>query len=196
VATPPYEQPGANIAFWVLFGLFALGEYAMRFRSHFNKSGTRNERWTLPIVVVAVVGGLLGGLGLANWQAASMDAVRWPMFVVGLALMAGGIYIRQWAIFVLGRFFTADVRVHSGQTVVERGPYRWVRHPSYSGMIIFFAGLGLALSNWASFAILLLVPTAGLVVRIRSEEHALLDGLGEPYRQFAATRARLFPGVW
>jgi len=54
----------------------------------------------------------------------------------------------------------------------------------------------LALSDWASLATLLLVPTAGLVVRIHAEERALQAGLGEPYRRFAATRRRLFPGVW
>ena len=81
--------------------------------------------------------------------------------------MATGIAIRQWAIFVLGRFFTADVRVHAQQTVVDRGPYRWVRHPSYSGMIVFCVGLGLALTNWLSLVVLALVPTVGLIVRIR-----------------------------
>jgi protein-S-isoprenylcysteine O-methyltransferase Ste14 len=96
----------------------------------------------------------------------------------------------------LGRFFTVDVRVHSDQTVVQRGPYRWVRHPSYSGLLIFFVGVGLALSNWLSLIILAVVPAAGLLVRIRSEERALLAALGDEYRRYAATRRRLFPGVW
>ena len=121
---------------------------------------------------------------------------QWPLFLLGLMLMAAGIAIRQWAIFVLGRFFTADVRVHPEQPVIDSGPYRWVRHPSYSGMIIFFVGLGLALSNWLSLVVLALVPTGGLTVRIRSEERALLAGLGEPYRRYAAARRRLFPGIW
>ena len=196
VAAPPYQQPGANIAFWTLFGLFALGEYAMRVRSRLNPSGTRAERWSLVIVVIAVIGGLLGGLGLAGWQAMTITVGRWPLFIVGLALMASGIYVRQWAICTLGRFFTADVRVHPQQTVVDRGPYRWVRHPSYSGLIIFFLGLGLALTNWMSLLALVALPTAGLVIRIRSEERALLAGLGEPYRRYAAAHQRLFPGVW
>ena len=69
---PPYEQSGPNIAFWTLFGLFALGEYAMRFRSRFNKDGERAERWSLLVVVAAVVGGMLGGLELAGWHVASI----------------------------------------------------------------------------------------------------------------------------
>ena len=194
--TLPYEQPGANVAFWTLFGLFALGEYAMRFRSRFNRSGTRTERWSLLVVVAAVIGGMLGGIELANRNVGSIGAARWPLFVIGLVLMAAGVFVRQWAILTLGRFFTPEVRVHPDQTVVERGPYRWVRHPSYSGLLIFFAGLGLALSDWLSVIVLAILPAAGLFVRIRSEERALLAALGEEYRRYAATRRRLFPGIW
>jgi protein-S-isoprenylcysteine O-methyltransferase Ste14 len=57
-------------------------------------------------------------------------------------------------------------------------------------------GIGLALGNWASLAALVVLPTVGLVVRIRVEERALVEGLGEPYRRFAESRARLIPGVW
>jgi len=193
---PPYKQPGANVAFWTLFGLFALGEYAMRFRSHFNRSGRRAERWSLLVVLAAVIGGMLGGIELANRKVGLIGSARWPLFVVGLVLMAAGVFVRQWAILTLGRFFTPEVRVHPGQTVVERGPYRWVRHPSYSGLLIFFVGLGLALSDWLSVVVLAVLPAAGLLVRIRSEERALLGALGEEYRRYAATRRRLFPGIW
>jgi protein-S-isoprenylcysteine O-methyltransferase Ste14 len=192
----PHEQPGANIAFWTLFGLFALGEYVLRFRSRFNRSGARAERWSLLVVVAAVVGGMLGGFALASGNTGAIGSGRWPLFILGLVLMAAGVFLRQWAILALGRFFTVDVRVHSDQTVVQRGPYRWVRHPSYSGLLIFFVGVGLALSNWLSLIILAVVPAAGLLVRIRSEERALLAALGDEYRRYAATRRRLFPGVW
>jgi protein-S-isoprenylcysteine O-methyltransferase Ste14 len=110
--------------------------------------------------------------------------------------MGAGIAIRQWAVATLGRFFTIDVRVQPGQTVVDRGPYRWVRHPAYTGLILTFLGFGLALGNWAALGVAFLVPTAGLVYRIHFEERALLEGLGEPYRRFAEGRPRLFPGVW
>ena len=193
---PPHEHPGANIAFWTLFGLFALGEFAIRFRSRLNRSGTRAERWSLLVVIAAVVGAMMAGIALANRDVGSIVSGRWPLFVLGLILMAVGIFIRQWAVFTLGRFFTADVRVHPDQTVVERGPYRWVRHPSYSGRLIFFVCLGLALSNWLSLLVLAVLPAVGLLIRIRSEERALFAALGEDYRRFAATHRRLFPGIW
>ena len=131
-----------------------------------------------------------------NVRSAAIDVARWPLFGGGVVLMAAGIVIRQWSIAVLGRYFTTDVRIHPGQTVVDTGPYRWVRHPSYTGLLVTLLGIGLALGNWASLAVLLTVPIAGLVVRIRVEERALEQGLGEPYRRFAATRPHLIPGVW
>lgn len=196
VAAPLFEQPGTSIGFWVLFGVFALGEAAMRIRSLVNRSGTRAGRWSQVMVVIGVVGGMLGGLGLASWQATAISAWQWPLFAAGLVLMATGIFVRQWAIVTLGRFFTGDIRVHAQQTVIDWGPYRWVRHPSYSGLIIFFCGSGLALTNWMSLLVLAALPTAALIVRVRIEEDALAEGLGAAYRLYAAPRKRLFPGVW
>jgi protein-S-isoprenylcysteine O-methyltransferase Ste14 len=199
--TAPYEQAGSSVVFWVLFAWFALGEYAMQLRSVGGRirgrSGARaEEHWSLVVVLVGVAGGLIGGIKLAGWQPGRITAGAWPLFVLGLVLMVGGICVRQWAMLVLGRFFTPDVRVQPGQTVIDRGPYRWVRHPSYTGLVVFFFGLGLALSNWGSLALLVVAPTLALVVRITSEERALTAALGDDYRRFAATRARLFPGVW
>jgi protein-S-isoprenylcysteine O-methyltransferase Ste14 len=140
---------------------------------------------------------MTGGFALAaNVHAAAISGGRWPLFVVGVLLMATGIAIRQWAVALLGRYFTIDVRVYSDQTVVDAGPYRWVRHPSYSGLLMTLIGIGLALGNWAALAALTIPSTAGLVVRINVEERALRDALGEPYRRFAASRARLVPGLW
>jgi protein-S-isoprenylcysteine O-methyltransferase Ste14 len=122
--------------------------------------------------------------------------VRWPLFAAGLALMLAGIVVRQWAVAMLGRSFTVVVRVREGQEVIDTGPYRWVRHPSYTGMLMTFTGYGLALGNWISILLAVLAPLAGIVVRIHFEEQALLEGLGEPYRRFAEGRKRLVPGVW
>jgi protein-S-isoprenylcysteine O-methyltransferase Ste14 len=146
--TAPYQQQAAQIAFWVVFGLFALGECAMQVRSGLPRDTVRAERSV--VVVAAIVGGFVAGIKLASWQAAEVTTARWPFFVTGLLVMISGIALRQWAILTLGQYFTGDVRVQANQTVVERGPYQWVRHPSYTGLITFFVGLGLGLTNWAS----------------------------------------------
>jgi protein-S-isoprenylcysteine O-methyltransferase Ste14 len=197
VAPLPYSDAGARIAFDVVLGVFVVLEQRTRFRSRRNRHGTREDRGSLLVVIVAVVGGVAGAcLAAGAMPSAAIPDVRWPIFVLGVALMCAGIALRQWAIVLLGQFFTVDIRVHTEQTVVERGPYRRLRHPAYTGLIVTFLGIGLALGNWAALGLMLVVPTAGLVVRIRVEERALLDGLGEPYRRFAATRSRLIPGIW
>jgi protein-S-isoprenylcysteine O-methyltransferase Ste14 len=194
--SPSGKLSPVRIAVNVALGVWVVLEWSIRLRSRLNRQGARLDRNSMLVVVASAVAGVGGGIALARalHQAAMPDA-RW-LLVTGLVLMGAGIAFRQWAVAVLGRFFTVDVRVHPGQTVVERGPYRWLRHPSYTGLIATFLGLGLALDNWAALAVLAVLPTAGLVYRIHFEERALLDGLGEPYRRFAASRPRLFPGVW
>ena len=193
---PPYQQPAAGAVFWTLFALFVLAEYAMRFRARHNRVGRPAERWSLAVVVATIVGALFVALRLARWHVTTIGAGRWLFFVLGLVLMATGTAVRAWAVVVLGRYFTVEVRVQPGQTVVDRGPYRWVRHPAYTGLIVFLVGVGLALTNWLSLIVLAVVPTAGLLVRIRSEERVLDAALGEDYRRYALGRRRLFPGVW
>lgn len=197
VPTPLFQQPGTKTAFVAVCVLFAAGEFVMRARSRLiSRGGAAVERWSLLVVLVTIGGGVLLAIVLALRHIAEVTVGRWPLFVLGLVTIAAGAFIRQWAIFVLGRFFTVDVRVRPGQTVVDRGPYRWVRHPAYSGLLLCCIGIGLALGSWASLVVLATLPTLGLVLRIRSEERALLAALGEPYRRFAAGRSRLFPGVW
>jgi protein-S-isoprenylcysteine O-methyltransferase Ste14 len=94
---------------------------------------------------------------------------------------------------VLGRYFTFQVDVHTGQTVIETGPYRYIRHPSYSGALITVFGLGLALGNWASILALLACVLIGYAYRIRVEEAALVTALGQPYSEYMSRTARLIP---
>ena len=192
----PYEQSIGKVLFWGVFALFALGEYVMQFRTGFKRTGKRVERWTLYVVIACTGVGLVAGFRLAHWDAATVETARWALFAAGILVMVSGVLLRQWAIFTLGSYFTVDVRVRSDQQVIDRGPCRFVRHPSYTGLIVFFVGVGLALTNWASLIVLAVVPTAGLLVRIRAEERALSTGLGDDYRRYAAGRPRLFPGIW
>jgi protein-S-isoprenylcysteine O-methyltransferase Ste14 len=121
---------------------------------------------------------------------------RTAIFYLGISLMLAGMAFRFYAMSVLGRFFTYDVAVHVGQTVVEAGPYRYIRHPSYTGGLITLAGLGLALGNWAGLLALLACTGAGYSYRIFVEEEALLAALGEPYREYMRRTRRLIPFVF
>jgi protein-S-isoprenylcysteine O-methyltransferase Ste14 len=117
-------------------------------------------------------------------------------FAAGFVIMMGGIALRGWSFRTLGRYFTFTVMVSADQPVVSSGPYRWLRHPSYTGILLVSAGIGLASANWAGLAALVLLPLALILLRIRTEENALLAMLGEKYRSYALRHKRLVPLVW
>jgi protein-S-isoprenylcysteine O-methyltransferase Ste14 len=162
-----------------------------------NHGGTRLDRGSIVVVIVTAVLGVAAAFALAaGVQSAGIRTARWPVFLIGLAVIILGMALRRWAVLALGQFFTVQVQVRSGQTVVDTGPYRFVRHPSYTAIIMSFVGIGVALENWLSLVVIIVVPTIGLIIRIRVEERALLNALGEPYREFSQSRARIIPKVW
>lgn len=119
-----------------------------------------------------------------------------PVQIAGLVVMGGGIALRFVAIAQLGRFHTPNVAVLAGHEVFQQGLYHYVRHPSYLGVLIAFTGFGLALGNWASVVLLVIVNTAAYLYRINEEEAALLAGLGQPYADYCRRTRRLIPGIY
>ncbi len=102
-------------------------------------------------------------------------------FFLGIGLMILGIIIRQWSIAVLGGFFSSTVGTQEGQKVVDKGPYKLIRHPAYSGYLLTLIGLGFAWLSWGAVIAILLVTGCILTYRISIEEKVLIANLGEPY---------------
>ena len=117
-------------------------------------------------------------------------------FAVGLVILVAGLVLRGWSIMTLGYYFTGRVMVSADQPVITAGPYRVLRHPSYTGFLLACAGVGLAAANWVALAVMVLLPLAVFFWRIHSEETALLATLGDRYRAYAAQHKRLVPLVW
>jgi protein-S-isoprenylcysteine O-methyltransferase Ste14 len=117
-------------------------------------------------------------------------------FAVGMVILVAGLVLRGWSIMTLGEYFTGAVAVSADQRVVTVGPYRVLRHPSYTGLLLALAGLGLTAANWVSFAGVVVLPLAAMLWRIHAEERALLATLGDRYRAYAAQHKRLIPLVW
>jgi protein-S-isoprenylcysteine O-methyltransferase Ste14 len=153
--------------------------------------GTR--AWADAATVAALLATVLAWVFLPNWAIAG----SWRATVaLGIALVAAGVALRLWAAGTLGRFFTQSVIITPGHTVVAAGPYRYVRHPGYAGLLVSMVGLALTLANWASVVITIVGFFIAHVPRIRVEEHALEDHLGHEYRAYERSHKRLIPGVW
>jgi protein-S-isoprenylcysteine O-methyltransferase Ste14 len=157
--------------------------------------GRRQDRWSGPILVFFVFLAVYAGIGVsrrAHW--AAIDPGQDLVFGLGIVLALIGIGVRWYAVLSLGRFFTTRVITRADQTVVRRGPYRFVRHPSYSGALLTVLGILLCQTNWLSVACFVLA-LPGFAYRIRVEERALVSALGEPYRDYMRRTKRLVPFV-
>jgi protein-S-isoprenylcysteine O-methyltransferase Ste14 len=174
---------------------WALVEVGVRVREGVKGKGRADrDRGTRVLVALTL------GAGIAAALAARSVApdLRMPAIVrvVGVVVVWLGLALRVWAIAALGESFRTTVEVEPGQTVVSRGPYRWIRHPSYAGLLLIVAGFGAAQENWLSLAAGALLPVPAIVWRIHVEEAELNRVLGQAYRSYQSNRARLIPRLW
>lgn len=115
---------------------------------------------------------------------------------VGLIVMLLGLGLRIWAALVLGQFYTRTLRIASDHVLVRNGPHRWMRHPGYLGSLLLWLGFGLTATNGLAALAVSSVMVYAYGRRMQAEETMLLRSLGEPYRNYIRTTARLIPGVY
>ena len=118
------------------------------------------------------------------------------VFWAGIVTMCLGFILRHWSIYVLGKYFRTTVELERNQKVVRTGPYRYIRHPSYSGMILFCIGYGLVAQNWLSLLVAVVLPTVSLLHRITIEEAVMVQGIGTEYQEYQKKTKRLIPVIW
>ena len=152
---------------------------------------TRNFNTIATVVALAVA-------PIANWVPVLCFDVPGAtvVFWLGIVVMFLGLFLRHWSIIVLGRYFRTTIELEKGQKVIQKGPYKYIRHPSYAGIVLFFVGYGLLSKNWLSLLAAVCLPTVSLVYRIRIEEIALAEGLGAEYAVYQGKTKKLIPGIW
>ncbi len=139
-------------------------------------------------IAIAVTMGTLG-IGKVKGLPAAVP-------LAGLVMMIVGIAIRWTAILTLRKYFTVNIVIQEGHKVVKSGIYRFVRHPSYSGALLAFWGMGLIFTNIISLVVLVGPVTIGFIKRIKIEETALLEAFGEEYEEYRKHSKKLLPGIY
>jgi len=143
------------------------------------------------VLVVLLV--LLAGIGFVLLERRTSSlAFRPAVAVLGLILMAAGLVLHASARRTLGPLWSGVITVRADHAIVERGPYRLVRHPIYASFLLLAAG-SLLVHPSVAVACAALGCTAGIVLKIGFEERALRRALGEPYRRYAARVPALVP---
>jgi protein-S-isoprenylcysteine O-methyltransferase Ste14 len=191
-----FQQDAATIVFSVSIGAWVLFEFIMRIRQRSLLQGRAARDPSAVLLVACLTASIVAAIQLGQHGPVLWPGDRvWPL-AAGEVLIAAGVALRAWSILTLGRFFQYRIEVQPEHHVVSRGPYRYVRHPSYTGVALVVMGIALAAGDVLSLAVAVILSAVGLAVRIRAEERQLTEALGAQYVQFAAHRKRLVPGVW
>lgn len=147
----------------------------------------RGSGWLIRFGIYGAFAALIAvrsrGLGLIP------HAAQWA----GIAFVWLGIGLREWAILSLGRAFTVVVQVASDQHLITIGPYRWARHPAYTGTLVTLGAFGLAVGSWAAALVAVGICLAAYEYRVRTEERAMLAAFGDEYRAYMSRTGRFLP---
>ena len=186
-----YHDAVAGAAFFGTFAVWAISEIVLQTRTKSDEDRDPSYRWML----------IGSGAGITLAFLASPVGLRLPgpdslPPVVGIVVIVLGAALRWWSVATLGRFFTVTVGVADDHRLIDSGPYSLVRHPSYTGILIVFLGLGIGLDSWLSIVVSVVVPGLACAYRIAHEERELRAGLGESYDAYSRRTDRLLPGVW
>lgn len=178
---------------WIVVGISMLANILQPAYRPFEGSRTPEDRgtaaqilWTVYLTQAAA----LVELVLRRRVALPEDVTTWIAF----SAMIGGLALRTWAVALLGRWFTWNVAVQEGQELITRGPYRLVRHPSYTGALITFVASCVLLRSWVVATFAAIALTVAFLRRIRCEEALLVRAL-PGYDAYVARTGRLLPRV-
>jgi protein-S-isoprenylcysteine O-methyltransferase Ste14 len=185
-----------SIALLVVIVFFPISEIALGvFKRATPATAAVEDQGSMRVLWLSVAVGIVSAAVTSSWRLAPLPASSHTLHLLALVLMVGGLTIRWIAIVTLGRFFTVDVAVQARQPVIQTGVYRFIRHPSYAGMLLSFAGVGVFFADWLSLVTLLVPITIAMMNRIVKEEAVLLAALGAPYADYCARTKRLIPGL-
>jgi len=197
---PPYlflQHASWAAIFWGSYVVFFAVTYIVVNRERGKAPGQDRDRGSRAFIYfMSFVGIGLAFAGPYLWPTARIALPNEPLFITAMVLFWAGAILYPWSVLTLGAFFRTSVQLLEGQRLVTRGPYRILRHPAYTGGILVFAGIGLAMGNWLSFGGAVFCVVIAYARRIHVEEIALAERFGA---EFEAQRRRTWsvvPLVW
>lgn len=164
-------------------------------------TGNVRDRGTMLLLWVVIFSAIFGGIWIGEAQGANLPpgpilfGAPWMKFA-SLLVLIFGLALRWTAVLSLGKSFSSNVAIHATQRVHKTGLYRWMRHPSYTGLLLCILAVGLHQRNWISLLVITIPPTAALLYRIHVEEIALREHFGQEYIDYSRQTSRLIPGIY
>lgn len=181
---------------WVVSLTWLVSEIVLSRVKHSDAKKSKLDASSLRILWTTIAVSISAGVFLGLRRIGFVETGSYFISLCGLSLIVIGLIVRWIAILTLRRYFTVDVSIVSDHRIVRHGIYRLVRHPSYTGSLLSFLGVGICFSCWPSALVVFLPILVAFIYRIRVEEKALVTFLGDEYVQYSASTKRLIPGVY
>lgn len=147
------------------------------------------------LLILTALSGTIAAAYIVGEMRAFEQAMPW-LKAFGIIFFAGGVFLRYWGILHLKAQFTRHVTVRKGDGIVSTGPYRKLRHPLYTGLLLITIGMALFFQSITAAVIGGALVGWTLARRMDSEEAMLLREFGEEYREWMKQRARLIPFIY
>ena len=180
----------------LLGAIYGLSELYLAFTRRSRVRVLSRDRRSLLILWAVIIVSIWFAIQMVWMARGAMLPYLNGFYIFGFCVFLGGLILRWYSIGYLGRYFTVNVAINPDHNLVDSGPYRYIRHPSYTGALLAFLGFGFCLGNWLSI-LFLTVPIVGAFLwRIRIEESAMLEALGQDYRDYMRRTERLIPWVY
>ncbi|HTY15713.1 MAG TPA: isoprenylcysteine carboxylmethyltransferase family protein [Methanoregulaceae archaeon] len=186
----------ASLYFIIVVILWILGEIiGSTITPAIRRRGVEIERKDKGSRIIIFVGTFLAIFIAFELKAYNIGTLPEWMTYFGTTLMLMGVIFRQWSISVLGKYFSQSIGIQKGQKIVKSGPYRYVRHPSYTGAFLIWLGIGFALQSWVAVIIILVIYGLIFGYRMKMEEEMLISEFGDEYKQYMKTTKKIIPFI-
>jgi protein-S-isoprenylcysteine O-methyltransferase len=188
---------GENMNFSILFlfvsASWITSELLLLIIARTAKNSVDRDEGSIVLLTATIYTCIAFGITLGFFRIGHIHGFGASIPWIGLNLIVVGIVIRWISILTLRKYFTTKVVIQSDHRLIRSGIYKYLRHPSYSGSIVSFLGLGLVFVNWLSIMIMVVPITIAFLRRIKIEERALESAFGEEYNIYRKSTWRLFP---
>jgi protein-S-isoprenylcysteine O-methyltransferase Ste14 len=159
-------------------------------------TGNVRDRGSLVILWIVIATAITAAQWIGEIGPKNMFGGAHWLKAAGTIVMCVALAIRWTAVVSLGKAFSSNVAIQDSQKIKKTGLYRFIRHPSYLGLLLVFLAVGLHSRNWIAFTLAFLPTTAVLLYRIHVEEGALRIAFGEEYVTYSRGTKRLIPGLY
>ena len=178
-------------AIWVIW--FVFWRFAARAAKRVEQQESIGSRLAYLVPMLIVIA-LVMWRNWPGWLGAQLNG-GWSEYWMGVAMLVLGLFLAVWARKTLGDNWSGRVSVKSGHELVRSGPYRWIRHPIYTGVLLGLLGTAFASGKLSGYLGALLALGA-LVHKLRIEERWMLTHFGDSYRDYRRASSALVPFLY